>query len=116
MGKPGPKPDVTEEDVLDVFAHHANDGEPLTAPELAEELGCSRRTALNRLNSLVDSGALLKKSVGGRAAVFWRPARLTHAAAEPLRELTGILDDDEADRVRQRSKKWRESFDEELEV
>lgn len=59
---------VSPEDALEVFEDH----EPLTAKEVAEELGASRRTALNKLKNLVDQGDLRRKKVGGRAVVFWK--------------------------------------------
>jgi len=73
MGKPGPKPKVKPRDVLAVFDRRDDRGEPLTAPELAEALNCSRRTALNRLGDLDDDGLLRSKQVGGRSRVYWTP-------------------------------------------
>lgn len=60
---------VTPEDALALFT----DREPLTASEVAEELGVVRRTAYNKLEALADRGDLKKKKVGGRAVVYWRP-------------------------------------------
>jgi len=74
MAKPGPTPAVPPEDVLDVFRNRADASEPLTAPEIAEALDCSRRTALNRLHELADSGLVATKKVGGRSRVWWIPA------------------------------------------
>ena len=71
MSKPGPTPKVTPEDVLAVFADRDDPHEPLTAPEIATALGCSRRTALKRLTELEDRGSLTRKKVGGRAVVWW---------------------------------------------
>lgn len=73
MGDPGRIPRVTPEDVLDVFAERVDPAEPLTAPELADALDCSRRTALNKLHTLQDRGAVASKKVGGRAKVWWLP-------------------------------------------
>lgn len=72
MANPGPKPRVTPEDVLEVFDERGDASEPLTAPEVADELGCSRRTALNKLHKLADRGSVKSKKVGGRSRVWWR--------------------------------------------
>lgn len=44
----------------------------LTAKEVAEELGCSRPSAYNKLEKLVQRGELQKKKVGARAVVYLR--------------------------------------------
>ena len=117
MAKPGPEPEVTEEDVLEVFEERRDASEPLTASDVADALGCSRRTALTRLNDLAERGTLEKKQVGARAGVYWVAEReVDHAPAEPLRALTDMMDGDEAARVRERSKTWREDFDEDIGV
>ncbi|WP_255150255.1 helix-turn-helix domain-containing protein [Halorarius halobius] len=61
---------VRPEDVLAVFSDH----EPRTTTEVAETLDVARRTALNKLDELVERGDLRRKKVGGRAVVFWKPA------------------------------------------
>jgi response regulator of citrate/malate metabolism len=59
---------VTLDDVLDVFK---GVGLPvLTASEVAEELDCSRPSAYNKLEMLVEEGEIQKKKVGARAAVY----------------------------------------------
>lgn len=73
MGTPGPTPKVTPADVLEVFDTRDDPAEPLTAPEVADALGCSRRTALDKLQTLADRGILESKKVGGRAVVWWWP-------------------------------------------
>lgn len=73
MAKPGPAPSVTPEDVLDVFAARDDPTEPLTAPEIADELDCSRRSALNKLRALEERGDVRSKKVGGRSRVWWVP-------------------------------------------
>lgn len=65
--------EFTGERVLAVFTEDADPCEPLTASEVGEGLGCSRRTALDKLNDLADNGALDTKKVGGRSRVYWRP-------------------------------------------
>jgi len=59
---------VTLEDVLGVF-EKAN-VPVLTASEVGEMLDCSRPSAYNKLEELVDRGELHKKKVGARAAVY----------------------------------------------
>jgi predicted ArsR family transcriptional regulator len=73
MAKPGPAPTVTPEDVLDVFAARDDPTEPLTAPEVADELDCSRRLALDKLTGLDERGDVRSKKVGGRSRVWWVP-------------------------------------------
>jgi biotin operon repressor len=116
MGKPGPRPEVTAEDVLDLFREREDASEPLTAPEVADRLGCSRRTALKRLHALADSGEVVSKKVGGRSLVWWIPDTNSDktAPAAPLRDLVGMLDEGEAERARERSREWREEFDREM--
>lgn len=46
----------------------------LTAPEVAEHVGCSRITARNKLEELVEAGRLQRKRVGSRAVVYVRLA------------------------------------------
>ncbi|ACV11015.1 hypothetical protein Huta_0830 [Halorhabdus utahensis DSM 12940] len=71
MGKPGPNPEVVAEDVLEVFRDRADDSEPLTAPEISDDLNCSRRTVLDRLHELAERGHITSKKVGGRSRVWW---------------------------------------------
>ena len=73
MGKPGPNPEVVAEDILAVFRDRADESEPLTAPEIADAVNCSRRTALDRLHELEERGRLTSKKVGGRSLVWWIP-------------------------------------------
>lgn len=74
MAKPGPEPTITLEDVLDVFETRDDPSEPLTAPEIAETLGCSRSTALDKLRKLDERGDIDGKKVGGRSRVWWVPS------------------------------------------
>lgn len=73
MAQPGPSPTVTPEDVLEVFRLRDDPNEPLTAPEIAEALDCSRTTALNKLRELANQGTIASKKVGGRSRVWWVP-------------------------------------------
>lgn len=65
--------DVTPEDVLSVFEETAP-GEPLTSVEVATAVGCTRRTAYNKLRTLESEGELRTKKVGARGRVWWRDA------------------------------------------
>jgi predicted ArsR family transcriptional regulator len=62
----------TEEITLDETLAIFSDQEPRTAKEVADELGCVRRTAYNKLSELAERGDLERKKVGGRAVVWWR--------------------------------------------
>ena len=73
MGDPGRKPRITPDDVEALFREQTDRAEPLTAVEIAEELNCARRTALNKLHDLEDKGIVTSKPVGGRSKVWWRP-------------------------------------------
>jgi MarR-like DNA-binding transcriptional regulator SgrR of sgrS sRNA len=59
--------------VTAVFEAREDYAEPLTASEVAAELGCARRTALNKLHELQSETALTSKKVGGRSRVWWIP-------------------------------------------
>lgn len=59
---------VTLDAVLEVFED--SDLPVLTASEIANELGCSRPAAYNKLETLVEQGDIHKKKVGARAAVY----------------------------------------------
>jgi predicted ArsR family transcriptional regulator len=59
-----------------VFESREDYAEPLTASEIADRLGCSRRTALNKLHDLEDETDLESKKVGGRSRVWWIPVNV----------------------------------------
>lgn len=63
-------------DVTGVFESRSDYAEPLTASEIAAELGCSRRTALNKLHELQADTDLTSKKVGGRSRVWWIPVNV----------------------------------------
>lgn len=65
--------EYTESSVVDVFESRTDYAEPFTATEVADRLGCSRRTALNKLHSLQEETDLTSKKVGGRSRVWWIP-------------------------------------------
>lgn len=59
---------VALDDVLAVFDQA--DPPVLTASEVAEELDCSRPSAYNKLEQLVEQNEIQKKKVGARAVVY----------------------------------------------
>lgn len=76
MSDPGRGVEYTVEDVTTVFSDRADYAEPLTASEVADRLGCSRRTALNKLTELQESTELTSKKVGARSRVWWIPVHV----------------------------------------
>jgi MarR-like DNA-binding transcriptional regulator SgrR of sgrS sRNA len=75
MAEPGRDIEYTVSDVTEVFKERNDYAEPLTASEVADRLGCSRRTALNKLHQLQDETDVTSKKVGGRSRVWWIPVR-----------------------------------------
>jgi len=61
------------EAVLSVFESRSDPARPLTANDVMEALDCSRRTAHDKLNALVDDGVLATRKVGARGRVWWIP-------------------------------------------
>jgi MarR-like DNA-binding transcriptional regulator SgrR of sgrS sRNA len=76
MSPPGREIEYTESAVIQVFKDREDYAEPLTASEVADRLGCSRRTALNKLHDLEDETDLTSKKVGGRSRVWWIPVMM----------------------------------------
>ena len=76
MSEQGRETEFELEDVTAVFEARDDYAEPLTASEIAVELGCSRRTALNKLHALEDQTDLTSKKVGGRSRVWWIPVHV----------------------------------------
>lgn len=64
---------MTPEDILGVFRDREDASEPLSAPEVAEALNCSRKTAYNKLVTLRDRDQVKSKKVGARSRVWWIP-------------------------------------------
>lgn len=60
---------VTLDDVLAMFEN----GEPLSATDVADRFDISNRAALNKLSELKERGEIERKNVGSRAVVWWRP-------------------------------------------
>jgi DNA-binding Lrp family transcriptional regulator len=105
---------VTDADLIEAIERT---GEPVvTAGELADELPIGRRAVRERLADLQDRGLVDRKDVGARAVVWWLvdTEEDDPAPAAPLEGLVGLLDDEEAARVRERSREIRESIDREV--
>lgn len=64
---------IPEEWVLEIFEEREDKARPLTASDVIEELGCSRRTAHNKLGELVKCGELETRKVGAKGRVWWVP-------------------------------------------
>jgi predicted transcriptional regulator len=75
MSKQGRDTEFELEDVFAVFKDREDYAEPLTATEISNQLGCSRRTALNKLHDLEEDTDIKSKKVGGRSRVWWIPVR-----------------------------------------
>lgn len=58
---------------LEVFEDRDDLGRPLTADDVMEALDCSRRTAHNKLNELVEDGLIETRKIGARGRVWWVP-------------------------------------------
>lgn len=59
--------------VLDIFDERDDSARPLTASDIMDAIDCSRRTAHNKLNELVEEGVLETRKVGSRSRVWWVP-------------------------------------------
>lgn len=64
---------IPPEAVLSVFEDRQDRARPLTANDVMEALDCSRRTAHDKLNELVEEGLLETRKVGARSRVWWIP-------------------------------------------
>ncbi|WP_225334573.1 PAS domain-containing sensor histidine kinase [Halomicrobium urmianum] len=73
MGTPGSAPDVTRDDVRDLYGRLDRPSTPISAAGVAGKLECSRRTAEQRLADLEDRGELASTVVEGGPRVWWRP-------------------------------------------
>ena len=83
---------IPPEAALEAFEQREDLGRPLTAADVMDALDCSRRTAHNKLNALVDDGRLETRKIGSRGRVWWVPI----PAAEPDRviaDATRVNDD-----------------------
>lgn len=72
---------------LDAVRQFFRRSEPHTAAEIADDLGVSSRTALNKLERLHEAGEIKRKKVGARAVVWYRELN-PRMASELLAEAT----------------------------
>lgn len=101
---------MSDQDVLEAF--ESADAPVLTANELAEQLSVSRSAMHYRLKRMRENGLVDRKKAGSRSVVWWRVNAKT--TAEPLRELVGMLSEEEADRFKERTQEVREQFNREI--
>jgi hypothetical protein len=73
-----------------VFEAREDHARPLTASDVMDELDCSRRTAHNKLNELVEQGVLDTRKVGARSRVWWVPIDRAEEASAPADRSTAI--------------------------
>lgn len=73
---------ATRERVLSVF-ETSGSGEPHTAREVADAVGCARTAAGEELQRLTDAGVLETKEVSARTRVWWAPPEPTDAEPAP---------------------------------
>lgn len=72
---PGRKPQVSDEEILQIFQD--SEDPVLIATEVAEQLPIGRRGVYERLKNLESEGTLQSKKVGGRSTVWWYPGYTT---------------------------------------
>jgi hypothetical protein len=70
-GKPGPKPSVTDDELLQLFRETTDP--VLSTAEVAEQVPLARRSVYDRLKALREEGRLDGKQIGGRNTVWWLP-------------------------------------------
>ena len=68
---PGRRPQITDEEILDVF--RSTSDPVLTTSEVAAEFEITHRGVRDRLDKLAEEGTLKSKDVGARAKVWWAP-------------------------------------------
>jgi hypothetical protein len=69
-------------EVHEVFKQREDLARPVTASDVMDALDCSRRTAHNKLNELVEEGVLETRKVGSRSRVWWSPIENSDREAE----------------------------------
>ena len=72
---------IPPEAVLEVFETRTDRARPLTANDVIDALDCSRRTAHDKLNELVERGLLETRKVGARSRVWWIPITSPESSA-----------------------------------
>jgi hypothetical protein len=64
---------ITLDDVIAIFDEREDRARPLTANDVMDALDCSRRTAHDKLEALVEDGVLETRKIGSRGRVWWMP-------------------------------------------
>ncbi|PHQ38980.1 hypothetical protein DJ69_08525 [Halorubrum persicum] len=67
--KPGRKPRVTDEEILQLFRE--TDDPVLSTGEVTEQLSIGRSATYKRLKSLREGGRLQAKTIGKKNTVYW---------------------------------------------
>ncbi|GGO01550.1 helix-turn-helix transcriptional regulator [Haloarcula pellucida] len=110
----------TLDTVLAVFDDRSDPARPLTANDVMEAVDCSRRTAHNKLNELVEQGRLATRKVGARGRVWWVPMETPHTGdptaqheqAPPVRrEIASVDLPGSGDRLAERRDALRAAYD-----
>jgi DNA-binding transcriptional regulator GbsR (MarR family) len=85
---------VTEQDILKVFDRV---GEPMTAPELAEEFSMTSEGITNRLKEMQDDDLVGRKEAGARAVIWWAKVapRLDPEVAKEVEEAERAMTQEE---------------------
>ncbi len=78
--KRGPKPRVSDEEILQTFCRSPDPA--LTASEVAAELPIKRRGVYDRLVQLEEKNLIKSKKVGGRTTIWWYPGHTTTQAED----------------------------------
>jgi len=74
---------IPPEAVLEVFDERDDLARPLTAGDVMAAVDCSRRTAHNKLETLVERGRLKTRKVGARSRVWWVPMERAPSQSSP---------------------------------
>lgn len=102
---------ITLDDVRGVF--ESVEGPIVTSGDIADALDCTTQTARRKLKQLREQGVVGSR-LAGRTTVWWLTDEASEAPASPLKQITGLLTDEEADRAEARQREWRESFEAEI--
>jgi len=79
-------------EVVRVFEQREDQARPVTASDVMDAIGCSRRTAHNKLNELVERGAVKTRKVGSRSRVWWVPMEETTEPEPTVERLVREVD------------------------
>jgi len=69
MGKPGRKPETSDEEIMRAIALHPD--AVVTAGEVSDAVGMTNQGVNKRLRDLANRGLVVRKQVGARAYVYW---------------------------------------------